>query len=130
MISFQNIAITQDMHDCLIPEDLKADVIYYLKKAHIPYKSIPCKEVEDGPAKEKAINQYRQAGCRSHLHCMGVLQVPIQSDVMFQQICQFFGPQIDSDFAIQKQNIEKKSDEMYEKCYKDWLQEGEIPVKK
>ena len=34
------------------------------------------------------------------------------------------------DFAIQKQNIEKKSDEMYEKCYKDWLQEGEIPVKK
>ena len=46
----------------------KADVIYYLKKAHIPYKSIPCKEVEDGPAKEKAINQYRQAGCRSHLH--------------------------------------------------------------
>ena len=68
MISFQNIAITQDMHDYLIPEDLKADVIYYLKKAHIPYKSIPCKEVEDGPAKEKAINQYRQAGCRSHLH--------------------------------------------------------------
>lgn len=61
---------------------------------------------------------------------MGILQVPIQSDVMFQQICQFFGPQIDSDFAIQKQNIEKKSDEMYEKCYKDWLQEGEIPVKK
>lgn len=68
MISFQNIAITQDMHDCLIPEDLKADVIYYLKKAHIPYKSIPCKEVEDGPAKGKAINQYRQAGCRSYLH--------------------------------------------------------------
>lgn len=61
---------------------------------------------------------------------MGILQVPIQSDVMFQQICQFFDPQIDSDFAIQKQNIEKKSDEMYEKCYKDWLQEGEIPVKK
>lgn len=29
---------------------------------------MPCKEVEDGPAKEKAINQYRQAGCRSHLH--------------------------------------------------------------
>ena len=36
---------------------------------------------------------------------MGILQVPIQSDIMFQQICQFFGPQIDSDFAIQKQNI-------------------------
>ena len=61
---------------------------------------------------------------------MGILQVPIQSDIMFQQICQFFGPQIDPDCAIQKQNIEKKSDEMYEKCYKDWLQEGEIPVKK
>ena len=38
MISFQNIAITQDMHDYLIPEDLKADVIHYLKAAHIPYK--------------------------------------------------------------------------------------------
>lgn len=38
MISFQNIAITQDMHDYLIPEDLKADVIHYLKEAHIPYK--------------------------------------------------------------------------------------------
>lgn len=38
MISFQNIAIIQDMLDCLIPEDLKADVIYYLKEAHIPYK--------------------------------------------------------------------------------------------
>ena len=60
MILFQNISITQDMHDCLIPEDLKVDVIYYLKEAHIPYKSIPCKEVEDGPAKEKAINIDRQ----------------------------------------------------------------------
>lgn len=38
MISFQNIAITQDMHDYLIPEDLKADVFYYLKEAHIAYK--------------------------------------------------------------------------------------------
>ena len=51
---------------------------------------------------------------------MGILQVPIQSDVMFQQICQFFGPQIDPDFAIQKKILKRN----LTKCTKSVIKTG------
>lgn len=61
---------------------------------------------------------------------MGILQVPIKPEDLFQKVKLLFGPDIDPDFKAEKNRIQKKSDEIYETCYQDWLQPGEIPVVK
>lgn len=131
MISFKDLPQETKMYDFYLPEDLRGDVVYSLKQAAIPYHSISWDDKYIDPdLKRKAIANYQKAKCPSTLEYMGILQVPIKPEDLFQKVKLLFGPDIDPDFKAEKNRIQKKSDEIYETCYQDWLQPGEIPVVK
>lgn len=140
MISFKNVPLEPDEHYLfLIPEPLKNEVIDYMREAGIactgrnwntfvenrrdPYSVLPEYKEEIAAARER----FEKKGyCNTT--CIGAIESQVKPDILFEKCLEFFGDTIDPDYEQRKAEQEAKSQEAYETSYKNWLQEGQIPV--
>lgn len=138
MISFDNLTETGRTCLFLIPEPLKPDVMDAIKASGFPCESVSFKDLcstkdpyDVKPQYREAVNitrrNFEQAGYQNTT-CIGGIKTNLDPNELFRKCLEFFGDTIDPDYEQQQLEAEAESRQMYETCYKEWLDEGQLPV--
>ena len=131
MISFDDLKLTDTETLFFIPEVIKSAVLHEFKKSGIPYQNISAFDLDYQKYKtilENTAARFTQAGCQTSSHTVGAILSKASPEDLFQKCLLFFGETIDPDYKKMLDEWQRKSDESYERDYKNWLREGEIPV--